>query len=75
LVAAACDVGLCAVLPAVRGVISEQGGMASHGAMLANALGVPVVVGIPNAMARLREGERVRVDGEHCSVELIEGRS
>ena len=51
LVVSACDVGLCPVLPAVRAVVSENGGMVSHGAMLASALGVPVVVGVPNAMS------------------------
>jgi phosphoenolpyruvate synthase/pyruvate phosphate dikinase len=68
IVVPACDVGLCAVLPAVRAVISEKGGMVSHGAMLASALGVPVVVGVPNARQRLVEGQRVRVDGDHAVV-------
>jgi phosphohistidine swiveling domain-containing protein len=68
LVVKACDVGLCAVLPAVRAVISEQGGMLSHGAMLASALGVPVVVGVPNALGRFSDGERVRVDADTAVV-------
>ncbi|HEY6882207.1 MAG TPA: PEP-utilizing enzyme, partial [Polyangiales bacterium] len=71
LVTKACDVGLCAVLPAVRAVISEQGGMMSHGAMLASALGVPVIVGVPNALGRLRDGERVRVDAELYRVDSL----
>lgn len=68
LVVKACDVGLCAVLPAVRAVISEQGGMLSHGAMLASALGVPVVVGVPNALGRFSDGERVRVDADNAVI-------
>jgi pyruvate,water dikinase len=71
LVVSACDVGMGAVLPAVRGVIAEQGGALSHGAALAHALGVPVVVGVPNALARLRDGERVRVDADACRVERL----
>jgi rifampicin phosphotransferase len=69
LVVRACDVGLCAVLPAVRAVISESGGMLSHGAMLASALGVPVTVGVPNALGRFVDGERVRVDADTYVVE------
>jgi pyruvate,water dikinase len=69
LVVPACDVGLAAVLPAVRGVISEQGGQLSQGAALAHALGVPVVVGVPEALVRLRNGERVRVDADLARVE------
>ncbi|MDB4991275.1 MAG: Phosphoenolpyruvate synthase [Myxococcaceae bacterium] len=74
LVVKACDVGLCAVLPAVRAVISEQGGMLSHGAMLATALGVPVVVGVPNALGRFVDGERVRVDADQYLVERRDAR-
>jgi phosphohistidine swiveling domain-containing protein len=72
LVVKACDVGLCAILPAVRAVVSEQGGLLSHGAMMASALGVPVVVGVPNALGRFQDGERVRVDGERYWVEHLE---
>jgi pyruvate,water dikinase len=71
LVVSACDLGLCAVLPAVRAVIAEQGGALSHGAALAHALGVPVVVGVSNALSRLRDGERVRVDADACRVERL----
>ncbi len=71
LVARACDVGLCTVLPAVRAVVSEQGGVLSHGAMLASALSVPVVVGVPNALGRLADGERVRVDADRQLIERV----
>ena len=47
--------------------------MLSHGTMLAAALGVPVVVGVDGAIARLRDGERVRVDADACSVERVGG--
>ncbi len=71
LVVRACDVGLAPVLPAVRAVIAECGGMLSHGVMLASALGVPVVVGVEQALLRFENGERVRVDGDHACVERI----
>jgi phosphohistidine swiveling domain-containing protein len=71
LVVPACDVGLAAVLPAVRGVISEQGGPLSQGAALAHALGVPVVVGVAQALKRLSNGERVRVDADRARVERL----
>ena len=71
LVVRACDVGLCAVLPAVRAVVAEQGGVLSHGAVLGAALGVPVVVGVKNALGRLNEGETVRVDADSYRIERI----
>jgi len=36
--------------------------------MLASALGVPVVVGVPNALGRFSDGERVRVDADTAVV-------
>lgn len=71
LVVKACDVGLAPILPAVRAVIAESGGMLSHGAMLASALGVPAVVGVPSALSLLRDGERVRVDADRNCVERM----
>jgi phosphohistidine swiveling domain-containing protein len=46
--------------------------MMSHGAMLASALAVPVVVGVPNALGRFTDGERVRVDADQYLVEKLE---
>ncbi len=73
LVVSACDVGLSPILPAVRAVVSERGGMLSHGAMLASAVGVPVVVGVEGALSRLRDGERIRVDADRAVIEREEG--
>ncbi len=45
-----------------RGVIAEQEGRQSHAAVIAERLGVPVIVGVANATADLREGEVVTLD-------------
>ena len=47
----------------VAGIILEFGGIGSHAALLARALGIPTVAQIPNALAMIREGEDVIVDG------------
>jgi pyruvate,water dikinase len=73
LVVQACDVGLAPVLPAVRAVISEAGGLLSHGTMLGSALGLPVVVGVEGALARLVDGARVRVDADRAEVTILDG--
>ncbi len=49
----------------VLGVVAEKGGRFSHGAVLVRSLGVPCVVGLPNLLARLEQGMRVLVDGDH----------
>lgn len=54
----------------ILAVITEAGGRYSHGAVLANAFGVPCVVGLPNLLARLEQGMRVTVDGTRGVVQL-----
>jgi pyruvate kinase len=43
-------------------VIAEEEGRQSHAAVIAERLGVPVIVGVANATADLREGEVVTLD-------------
>jgi len=44
-------------------VVTDQGGLLSHAAILAREYGIPAVVGTATATARLAEGSMVRVDG------------
>lgn len=46
------------------GIVTEQGGMTSHGAILAREMGVPAVVGVAGVTQILRTGEWVKVDGD-----------
>lgn len=54
------------------GIISERGGMTSHGAILARELGIPAVVGANNATRIIEDGEAVLIDGNAGEVYLIE---
>ncbi|MGE5590573.1 MAG: PEP/pyruvate-binding domain-containing protein [Bacillota bacterium] len=49
-------------------LVMEIGGIMSHGSVVAREYGIPAVVGIPDATRRLRDGQRVRVDGESGAV-------
>jgi pyruvate,water dikinase len=53
------------------GVITESGGPLSHGAVIARELGLPAVMSIRNATARLRNGMRVRVNGGAGTVSVL----
>ncbi len=45
-------------------IVTDYGGMASHGAIVARELGIPCVVDTKNATEILRDGMEVLVDGE-----------
>ena len=50
------------------GVITESGGALSHGAVTARELGIPAVMSVRDAMKKLENGQRVRLDGTQGTV-------
>ncbi|MBP7694130.1 MAG: hypothetical protein KA764_19560, partial [Anaerolineales bacterium] len=48
---------------AAGGLITEVGGLMTHGSVVAREYGIPAVVGVDRATQRLRTGQRLRVDG------------
>jgi pyruvate,water dikinase len=46
-----------------RALVMETGGVLSHGAIVAREFGLPAVAGLPDVHRRLRNGQRLRVDG------------
>jgi phosphohistidine swiveling domain-containing protein len=53
-------------------VLTEQGGVTSHAALICRELGVPAVVGIDGLLGRVRDGDRVEVDAQRGLVTLIQ---
>lgn len=72
LVAPVLDAAMGPLLSSAAGAVIEMGGLLSHGAVVARELGVPCVVDVRGALSRLRDAQRVRVDGDRGRVELIE---
>jgi pyruvate, water dikinase len=52
------------LLQGVAGIITEQGGLTSHGAILARELGIPAVVSATGATTLLKTGEKLLLDGD-----------
>lgn len=46
----------------VLGIVTESGGTTSHSAIIARSYGIPAVLGIPNLLPRLTNGEEVILD-------------
>jgi rifampicin phosphotransferase len=53
-------------------VVTESGGPLSHGAVTAREMRLPAVMSVKESLSRLQNGQRVRVDGTHGKVFLIE---
>jgi pyruvate,water dikinase len=54
------------------GVVTDVGGPLSHSSIVAREYGIPAVLGTGSATARIRTGQRVRVDGDAGTVTLLE---
>ena len=53
------------------GLITEVGGMMTHGSVVAREYGIPAVVGVPHATRRLVTGQRVRIDGTTGTIKVL----
>jgi len=53
-------------------VVTELGGVISHATIVARENGLPAVVGVPEVTRLVRDGQRLRVDGETGVIELLE---
>jgi pyruvate,water dikinase len=56
----------------ISAAVSDIGGSMSHAAIVAREYGLPAVVGTGNATRRIRDGQRVRVDGDRGLVTLLD---
>src|SRR5690606_22022371 len=56
---------------AAAGLVTEVGGLMTHGAVIAREYGLPAVVGVEGATRLVRDGQRIRVDGTGGHVEII----
>ncbi|EDY19187.1 pyruvate phosphate dikinase PEP/pyruvate-binding [Chthoniobacter flavus Ellin428] len=52
-------------------VVTESGGPLSHGAVTAREMRIPAVMSVRRSLTRLKNGQRVRVDGGGGRVELL----
>ncbi|MBU6372008.1 MAG: phosphoenolpyruvate--protein phosphotransferase [Alphaproteobacteria bacterium] len=57
----------------LRGLALEEGGQSSHAAIVARALGIPMVGRIQSLVSRVEPGDRIVVDAERAEVQLRPG--
>jgi pyruvate,water dikinase len=57
---------------AAGGLITEVGGMMTHGSVVAREYGIPAVVGVHQATTRLKDGQRIRLDGTAGKIMILD---
>ncbi|KJS13515.1 MAG: phosphoenolpyruvate synthase [Peptococcaceae bacterium BRH_c8a] len=72
LVAPYTDPGWTPLFPLAAGLVTEVGGLMTHGAVVAREYGIPAVVAVENATKILKDGQYIRVDGTKGFVEVLE---
>jgi pyruvate,water dikinase len=55
----------------IKGLVTEVGGLMTHGAVIAREYGLPAVVGVGNATKLIKDGQRIRVHGTEGYVEIL----
>ncbi|MBF5028872.1 phosphoenolpyruvate synthase [Micromonospora sp. ANENR4] len=71
LVTAHTDPSWTPLFVAVAGLVTEVGGLMTHGAVIAREYGLPAVVAVPDATRLIPDGGRIRVHGTDGYVELL----
>ena len=71
LVTAYTDPSWTPLFVAVKALVTEVGGLMTHGAVIAREYGLPAVVGVERATRLISDGQRIRVHGTDGYVEIL----
>ncbi|MBC1936194.1 phosphoenolpyruvate synthase [Listeria grandensis] len=55
----------------IKGLVTEVGGLMTHGAVIAREYGLPAVVGVEGATTRIQDGQQIRINGTDGYVEIL----
>jgi pyruvate,water dikinase len=64
------DPGWTPLFPAASAIVTERGGILSHGSVLAREIGIPAVTNIAYVTQTIQTGQVITVDGERGEVWL-----
>ncbi|MDP7978700.1 phosphoenolpyruvate synthase [Bacillus multifaciens] len=65
------DPGWTPLFISIKGLVTEVGGLMTHGAVIAREYGLPAVVGVENATKLIKDGQRIRVHGTEGYIEMM----
>ncbi|SCV41632.1 Phosphoenolpyruvate synthase [Bacillus subtilis] len=65
------DPGWTPLFVSIKGLVTEVGGLMTHGSVIAREYGLPAVVGVENATRLIEDGQRIRVNGTEGYIEIL----
>ncbi|MBN6189090.1 phosphoenolpyruvate synthase [Aneurinibacillus sp. BA2021] len=71
LVTAFTDPSWTPLFVSIKGLVTEVGGLMTHGSVIAREYGLPAVVGVENATKLIKDGQRIRVNGAEGYIEIV----
>ena len=57
---------------AASGLVTEVGGLMTHGSVIVREYGLPAIVGVDNATRRIRDGQRIRLRATEGYIEILD---
>jgi len=66
------DPSMIVIMGKANAIITDFGGMACHAAIVSREMGIPAVVGTENATQKLKDGMKIKINGNSGEVFLIE---
>ena len=64
------DPDLMRILRAASGVLTEQGGVTSHAAIICRELGIPTIIGVEGLLHRVHDGDWIEMDAERGEIKV-----
>jgi pyruvate,water dikinase len=71
LIAPHTDPGWTPLFQSAKALVTEVGGLMTHGSVVAREYGIPAVVGVDGATEKIKDGQIIRVDGNQGFVEIL----
>jgi len=59
------------IFVSIKGLVTEVGGLVTHGSIIAREYGLPAVVSVENATKLIKDGQKIRLDGTKGYIEIL----
>ncbi len=65
------DPGMVSLISQAKGIIIEEGGILSHGAIIAREMRIPAIIGVQGVSNKVKDGQNIRLNGGEGKIHLL----